>query len=283
MANTPRMNWPFPNENQDPWYIALENFAKALDTSGYAAREDRHLILVGGGTITWDAVGSTLQWTAPLQIVSPITGFLLDIPANTITIEDGQVFYGTLVRAPTRNLEIAVAVANQVPNTDEDILLAVRVGNDLHWRGGASMGGGGAGTGTVFADGASDYSYVQAASPIEEVVGQLTFDGAVVTSGLKAVFRATLRVTLVAAGTSYVRLYDLGPPGAPIPPRLVTSLSTTSDGQQYLETDLTVVSAAPASGEILDVARMYEIVVEQSATTGDSVYLGSAGINVEGV
>lgn len=289
MTNTPRMNWPFPNEDDAPWYERLKAFVQSQDASGYAAREDRQLVLAGGGAITWSATGGTLTWGDTLRIVSPITGFLLNIAATSVTLSDGQVLYVTLVRAPTRTQTALVAVANQVPPTDADLLLAVRVGTQVYWRNGvlmndgdsltdigAGQGGGGVGS---YVDIGGTYSYVEAATPVEEVVGQKSFNGA-----LAAGATPTLTVVvspILTSGNCSVKLYDLGPVGTPSGPRLVSTLTTsTSGGPQVLQQVLTVVAAAPSTNQILDADHVYEVAVTSAAVTADSVYVGGARIEV---
>ena len=139
MPNTTRMAWPFPNENQDPWYDALSLFASAQDASGYAAREDRHLVLADGGVISWDAGTSTLDWDSDILIASPITGFSLRVEAAAVSIDAGQALYATLIRAPTQNSVLAVTVSSQVPSTDTAYLLAIRIGTQIYWRNGLLM------------------------------------------------------------------------------------------------------------------------------------------------
>lgn len=139
------------------------------------------------------------------------------------------------------------------------------------------------GTWEGYVDGATNYAYTAAASPVEEVCGQFVFDGSKVAPGLEAVFRALVTATFATSGNANVRFYDLGPAaGPPSAPRLVTTLSTSSTSITYLEQVLTIVSAGPTGNQILDSARMYEMTLEiSSGTTGDTIYLGSAGINVE--
>lgn len=133
-----------------------------------------------------------------------------------------------------------------------------------------------------YMDAASDYQYTQFATPVEETVGQFVFSGGVVATGTKAVLRAILSPVLTIAGTSSLKLYDMGPSaGPPSAPRLVSTLNTSTSGLQYLDQDLTVVSSGPSSNEILNTPRMYELTLVQSSQAGDTIYLGSAGINVE--
>lgn len=139
------------------------------------------------------------------------------------------------------------------------------------------------GTWEGYLDGSTNYAYTAAATPVEEVCGQFVFDGSKVAQGLEAVFRALVTPTFAASGNANVYFYDLGPAaGPPTAPRLVTTLTTTATTLTYLEQALTVVSSGAAGDEILDSPRLYEITLSISAgTTGDTIYLGSAGVNVE--
>ena len=293
MANTPRMNWPFPNEDQEPWYEALANFAASLDVSGFASREDRQLILIGGGTITWDAGTSTLTWTEVIRVISPISGFLLSIAAGSVTIADGQVLYATLVRAPTRNLTVEATVENQVPQSDSAYLLAARVGDDIYWRNGTAMGDGDSISGVTIrnlgsggkdwqADLASPYLYTQAPVPVEEVVGQGVFDGSRPSAGTVFAF-GMLTPTFAQQGAAFLRLYDTGPAaGPPTPLTLVATLATGSGGgPQYLEQALSI-AGAPGLNTIQNSARMYELRAFMSGTVADTLFVGGGGIDARG-
>lgn len=167
---------------------------------------------------------------------------------------------------------IAADSGRQFYKTGSDDGLYVYDGSD--W---ARVGG----TWEGYMDGATNYSYTLASTPIEEVAGQFSFDGSKVANGMKAVFRAIMTPTFSASGTAYCRLYDMGPVGTPTAPRLVSALTRTSSGLAYVSQDLTVVSATPSTNEIMDTPYMYEIVLFMSGTTADTIYLGSAGLNVE--
>lgn len=138
MPNSPRMRWPYPADGQDPWYEVFKSFVDALDVSVFATREDRHLVIGGGGAISWSS--PTLSWTDPIHIAAAITGFQWQIPANAgVVLQDGQVLYVSLVRGPTRNITLDVVVSNTVPSTDEALVLAVRYGNYVYLRSGVSI------------------------------------------------------------------------------------------------------------------------------------------------
>lgn len=130
-------------------------------------------------------------------------------------------------------------------------------------------GGGGAGS---YIDVGGDYPYTEAASPVEEVIGEATFDGSLVAS-------ATLRVTLTTSltlGNASVKLYDLGPVGAPTAPRLVSTLTTAvSGGPQMLSQALSANSPA-GTDEFEPANHFYRITVTSAAQVNDTVYVGNA-------
>lgn len=133
----------------------------------------------------------------------------------------------------------------------------------------AAGGGGGAGS---YIDIGGDYAYTEAATPVEEIIGEGTFDGSLATS-------ATLRVTLTTAlttGTASIKLYDLGPVGTPASPRLISTLTTAvSGGPQSLSQALTANSPASAN-EYEPADYFYRITVTSAAQVGDTVYIGNA-------
>jgi len=128
------MQWPYPSRDQDPWYQLFDSLVIAQDASGYAAREDRQIIMGGGGDISFDAGTGLVTWTAVLEFYSLIAGFKISVAAGSATLEDGEVLYTNLTRSPTQNQGVSTAVANQVPNTDSAIAIAVRDGTAVYWR-----------------------------------------------------------------------------------------------------------------------------------------------------
>lgn len=136
------MNWPFPSENSAPWYDAFEDMVTALDASGYAAREDRNLVLVGGGNLTWVQSTSTLAWTSDIQILSTITGHVLTVAADSLTLDDGEIAYVNVVRSPTTSSARTPQVASQIQSSDNAFLLAIRVGGNVYFRNGQRLADG---------------------------------------------------------------------------------------------------------------------------------------------
>lgn len=135
------MEWTFPSEEEDPWYDRFVDFIRSLDASGFAAREDRNIILSGGGTISWDT-GTGLTWTSPFRIFSPSTGFFTLLQPTTIALADGEVIRFDVVRHPGQNNNVAPESAPYAKNTDNSMLLGMRVGDNFYFRSGQAMGDG---------------------------------------------------------------------------------------------------------------------------------------------
>jgi len=291
-ANSPRMGWPYPAREDDPWYDGFEDFVQADDASGFAHREDRNLFITGGGTLSWDAGTGVLTWTEAIQLVSPTTGFLLGIAADSVTIENGEVLYAVLVRQALEARTLTKAIANSVPSNDNAFMLCVRIGNNLHWRNGLVMSSGSSVSGVGFSGSGISLSietgradYVQVNPTVEEVVGQWMLDGAVVAGGVR--FRCMMRPTFNAAGWARVRVYDLGAVGTPAAAVEITDDATaayrmqaTTSGLVYLETSVMTIGVSPGVGQIVNARRMYEATLEQSSLAGDTVDFGFAGVYV---
>lgn len=137
------------------------------------------------------------------------------------------------------------------------------------------MGGGGGGGAGSYVTGALAWSYVEAATPVEETMGEFNFDGSLVTT-------ADLVVVLtpnLTTGNCSVKLYDLGPVGSPTAPRTVSTLTTSvATGLQVLSQTLTSVAATPGTNQILQADHTYRLVVTSAAQVGDTVYVGNARI-----
>lgn len=130
------MLWPVAAEGSDPWYEDYREQVRAQDASAFAAREDRNIILAGGGTVSW-STATGLTWTSPFTVWSPSTGFFSRLPATTLLPTDGQVIRAEIVRAPGQNVNVAAEVANIAQNTDNSFVLGIRSGTSFIFRNGS--------------------------------------------------------------------------------------------------------------------------------------------------
>lgn len=280
MPNSPRMSWPYPAENQDPWFDSFQEMVSQQDASAYAAREDRQLVMAGGGNFSFDAGANSLSWSATFEILSPVTGFRLSMAAGSVTMEDGQALYVNLVRAPTQNVTVTPQVAGQVPSTDVAYVIAVRRGSIVYFRHGLALsdgdslqlfaGGSGSASGALIWMGGRE-TYDSNAAPL--VTGAAAFTPTTHAPISSLTFRA------VAANgntglTNYVQLYNV------TDGELVAQLEFTSTEITKDEVALVLGSGA---GEIDDPEHIYEVrIVLGSAPAGpdDTIELYSAELRV---
>lgn len=220
------MKWPFPAENQDPWFDSFEDMVSAVDASGHAAREDRNVWMGGGGTVSWDATLSTLSWTEDLEIYSTEVGFLHTIPAGNVSLQDGQLFYVDLVRRPTGNVTVSPTAASQVPSTDTALAIAIRRGDDIYFRFGAKIadgesfdifqGGGGSSSGDTYERSATFAVPDGSSSSQEATLGRITYQGSIVGLSLdltEPVNSGSITVTVKRNGVdTLIAVLDAGTP-----------------------------------------------------------------------
>lgn len=138
--NSPRMQWPYPSQEDDPWFDYFQDFIRALDSSGYAHREDRSIIWTGGGTLSWSLASETFEWTETINIYSPIGSRLLQIAAGTVADwAEGEVVYVMLTRQPLENASASFVKQSQLPDNDNAMAVAIRIGDVIYFRTGISL------------------------------------------------------------------------------------------------------------------------------------------------
>lgn len=231
MATTPRMGWPYPNENQDPFWEAFVAFVEAQDASVFALREDRDLFLMKGGTVTFNATTGLVTWSAAMEMNSAVTGFKWSLPAGQVNLNDGDYIWVTLTHNPITNLNVSFSSGPLLPGADPDnpIVLGLRNGDRVYWRDGkvildgqslllfSTMPGSGGGGGGVGSPGQLWRENIAMAvgnsngSGTPKVMGQFSInpdDYALSTTTLAVAFTAVASVDTGGA-TGTVVLFDL--------------------------------------------------------------------------
>lgn len=143
MANSPRMLWAFPGVDQDPWYDSFLDLTRGQDASAYAYREDRNLILAGGGTISFAL--NLLSWTEPISVWSPQTGFLVLVaaqPAGVPLVNSGDIVRWDQTRHPGENVTVQPEVATRALANDNSLVLCLRIDDRIVFRNGSWLGDG---------------------------------------------------------------------------------------------------------------------------------------------
>lgn len=139
MPISSRMTFPYPTENQDPFYEEFTGMVEAIDASVYASREDRHLVVTGGGLITFTVSPSgegTLTWAQDIQVLAAITGHQWSITAGSITLANNHVAYINLPRAPVQSVRTTMLAQSQVANTDAGLLIGLHTNSIFYFRNG---------------------------------------------------------------------------------------------------------------------------------------------------
>ncbi len=222
-AQSPRMLWPYPGENESPWWEAFQDFIRGADASAFAARDDRNLILMGGGTIAFDSGTGILTWSAAIEIFAPATGFLNQVPAGSVTLADGQIFRALITRAPGANVSVSSqGAAGFAANSDNSLVFCIRRGTNIYWRNGLLVAAGTPATGLGITPGsgslvlAGDVTGTLAATVVEALNGTpiaaltpsagevLTWDGAAWDAAAPTGGAFVFRPGGVAAGSVFI-------------------------------------------------------------------------------
>ena len=141
MPTSDRQKWSYPNEDQDPWWVAYDAQIQQQDSSTYALRETLNAVIMNGGTFTFSPAGNSLDWTSIIDVLAAPTGRLWQVPAGGVTLNEGDMVYLTVPRSPVENVGVSVASGSVLPDVlrDDRIVLAVRRDNRCYFRNGAVL------------------------------------------------------------------------------------------------------------------------------------------------
>ena len=212
------MNWPFPAENVDPWFDQFDDMVTAMDASGYAAREDRNLLMGKGGIVSFTESTGILAWDAPFEIYSTIRGFIFTIPVGSVTLQDGELFYVDIVRSPSVGAPVVPVVSTQVPPSDTAVVIAIRRGFDVFFRFGKKIGdgesfnvfegGGGGGAQSDTFERESTFAIPDGSSAtVVSTIGRVIFPGSIIGLSLEiteAVNSGTITVNIKRNGVTTI-------------------------------------------------------------------------------
>ncbi len=277
MPNTPRMQWPFPSENQDPWFDGMESYFIAADASGYAGRENDQLVLSGGGDVSFNA--SVVGWTENIDIFAAYTGYKWTIEGpSQFTLEDGQIAYVTLTRAPSRNLTITPVVSYQLPVGDNTVVFAVRNGSAVYFRNGSSVEAGTSITPITGSNVAATTGEANTAS--NQGVGLEVFKQ---KTGIDLEFRTLLAGYNLAGAEN---LNDVTFTENTTVVTLVSSggniLINAATGSKY-EVELDEITTVLNNPTNLAEGQHFEIVIKQDSTGGRLLTFGTNWIKTDGI
>lgn len=146
MPISPRIHFPYPDEGSKPWDAVFTAMVEAIDASLYAEREDRNLLITGGGIMTFEALTGVLTWGANIEVFAATTGFFWVIPGpSSLVVDDGNVLFVTVSRAPQSSVGVTLQLGSVAPNEprgDDQVLIGLRRATRLYFRDGRSIADG---------------------------------------------------------------------------------------------------------------------------------------------
>lgn len=95
---TPRNDFPYPSEREEPFYDSYRAGELARDAAIYANSDNSNIQFMGGGTFSWDAANDLLFWTDTIQVNgfhSPFGGY---IDSASVTIQEDEVVFFEMPR-----------------------------------------------------------------------------------------------------------------------------------------------------------------------------------------
>jgi hypothetical protein len=113
-----------PGGDLDVWGATENALYTIFDEFLYAPREDRNLVVLGGGKIAWD--GTDLTFTAAIEIRNHITAYKNSITtaASPRSLDAShKVAYASLTRKPASDgsiTSLSLVAAGSLPNTTND-------------------------------------------------------------------------------------------------------------------------------------------------------------------
>jgi hypothetical protein len=279
------MKWSIPARDKDPWYDDFVDLTGSQDTSASAAREDRNIIGLRGGTFGFTLSSGEVTWDDTIELLSAITGFLWQIPAGSVVLGEGELFYVVLPRYPSDNTSVSTAKASNISLVDGDsaFVLAIRRESKVYWRNGAVMedgqsfevfeasGGQGGGGGSTFGEVGQKIRNIITIST-NEPTDQSTFsaigafaldpdDYEITGTAVEFRFLVTGSITN-SVTTGSIQLFDLTGAaivttitfnGAPdlTPQKKISSLLALPSGERLYEVRIKVTGGTPPTDKLL--------------------------------
>lgn len=150
MKQTPRNQFPYPSEREEPFYDNFVAGILAEDNAHWAHADNTNLTFYSEAVFTWNAGTDTLSWDDIIYVSGFADQFPAFIPAGSVQIQDGEVVFFKMLRLLGEATELTLYRSNRIflqGSRLHDLKLFVRrVGTTLYFGGGyASIANGQAG------------------------------------------------------------------------------------------------------------------------------------------
>ena len=149
---TPRLKITYPALGESNYFDNYQAGMNDIDAGIFAAWSAINTIVSGGGTVTWDLVGSdyTLTWTSAIAFHTPAFGSTQSVASDSIIIPQGLLIYTDLsFGATVGSTALTFTVASQSPVDTASNVFAWHnpTTNQLHFATGLVLALGGSATG----------------------------------------------------------------------------------------------------------------------------------------
>lgn len=141
---TPRNQFPFPSEREEPFFDSFKSGELAKDASIFANADNSNIQFIGGGNFSWDAPNDLLFWTDTIQVNGFHSPFGGSISTGSIFIEQDEVIFfkmPRLVQTADAVLELfrSSRIFIEGVRLNDVRLFVVRKGDTLYFSNGLSL------------------------------------------------------------------------------------------------------------------------------------------------
>lgn len=142
MEITTFMQFPYPDDGQDPFYDAYQTQMQALDEAAFMSKIQNNLIIGGGGAVALNSSTGVLTWTG--DFVVPVfhfgkkitVSFGPDGPIRACGLPDGSALVLEIPFTMADNVVLNFSVLTQLtPLNHQQWIAGLRLGSKVYFKG----------------------------------------------------------------------------------------------------------------------------------------------------
>lgn len=147
MAQTPILNIPYPDEEQEEFYNSFVSMMREVERITLMNKIQNALVLGGGGTVSFNSGTGALTWTA--DFILPVLHYGKKVTiqygpnfaTRQATLSDGSGLYIELPYTMNSDMTTSLLFTNQLDRLNhQQCLLALRIGSKVHIKGMSPIG-----------------------------------------------------------------------------------------------------------------------------------------------
>jgi len=147
MDKTTFLEIPYPDENQDPFYLAYRQQMEAMSRVMFMSKIQAQLLLGGGGNITFNHSTNLLTWTQDFIVPVYYYGYKLsirfgqDFVSRQASLADGSALVIEIPYVLTENKVVNFQVQNAINQQNHQLFVCgFRAGNKVYIKGVGAFG-----------------------------------------------------------------------------------------------------------------------------------------------